>query len=81
MGILFAMKTLIIAERVAEALWIADEPWRACGGAYADADVLDKDMYRQKAWAVIDHLRLTEETALFDVGDRIRFVSKWWDEP
>jgi hypothetical protein len=77
-----------LVDKMAEALWLADNPWRQLSVfgpsvpvAWADADDLDRDLYRQKAKTVIDHLRLTEETGSTIDGQpvSIRFVSKWWE--
>jgi len=73
---------------MAEALWLADDPWRqlsvyeyASAVSWAHADDLDRDLYRQKAKTVIEHLGLTEEGkdgARYGSTLR-RFVSKWWE--
>jgi hypothetical protein len=52
-----------IIDRVAQALWIADGPWRqrspwsvSVPTLWADADDGDRDLYRNKAKIVIEQL-------------------------
>jgi hypothetical protein len=59
-----------LEDRMAEALWVADDPFRSCGVygpfvpiAWTDADEDDRDLYRNKAKVVIAQLELTEEWA------------------
>ena len=79
-----------LVDRVAEALWIANEPWRQPGPftavvqpSWEHADDLDRELYRIKAQVIIEHLGLTEETKRYlpenGAKDKRRFVSKWWD--
>jgi len=78
-----------LEECMAEALWIAWEPWRQNTFrdlepiTWADADDLDRELYRTRAKVVIEQLGLTEETrtgwADADVIEERRFVSKWWE--
>jgi hypothetical protein len=57
-----------LVDRVAEALWIANEPWRQPGPFTAvvqppweHADDMDRELYRIKAQVIIDHLGLDKD--------------------
>jgi hypothetical protein len=73
-------------DRVAEALWIAADPWRqltvfgpSVPFPCAEADDGDRNMYRQMASTVIEELGLIEETWHPESpAGRVRLVSRWW---